>query len=347
MACLAGARDGECTLGDTVRVGIYGAGRFANRTHIPNLMKIEGAEVVAACDVDQSAVETTAQTFAIPSVYTDGQEMLAREKLDALYSVVPAFARTDVEAAAARQGVHLFSEKPQATRMPVALEIDRAIREAGVLSTVGFRERYRPLFQEARRLLADRDIINVDFASPGGRATAVPPEERTSWWYDMDKAGGSAFDWGVHAVDYTRFMTGLDVSHAQAFYCERPEYCTPLSSSFNFRLSNGGTMAMRFHASGGKSSGERAWFTIDYDGGRLEIFHYDRIEVDGETVFKGEAHDPWFEQDRRFVDAVRAGSGNALLNDYHDGLYSLAPVLAGWDSARDDGRCVTVADYLA
>ena len=42
------------------------------------------------------------------------------------------------------------------------------IREAGVLSTVGFRERYRPIFQQARRLLLDKEIVHVQFHSFGG-----------------------------------------------------------------------------------------------------------------------------------------------------------------------------------
>jgi hypothetical protein len=56
-------------------------------------------------------------------------------------------------------------------------------------------------------------------------------------------------------------------------------------------------------------------------------------------------YDPWYEQVRRFVEAVRrakdgttggtdGSSGDTLLNDYADGLLSLGPVLAGWESAR-------------
>jgi predicted dehydrogenase len=32
----------------------------------------------------------------------------------------------------------------------------------------------------------------------------------------MARAGGPMFDWGCHAVDYSRFITGLDVVAAQA-----------------------------------------------------------------------------------------------------------------------------------
>ena len=33
-----------------IRIGIYGCGSWANRTHIPNLLKLDGVEIVAVCD---------------------------------------------------------------------------------------------------------------------------------------------------------------------------------------------------------------------------------------------------------------------------------------------------------
>ena len=149
----------------TVRVGIYGTGRFANQTHLPNLSRLPHVELVAASDPNTAALADTAAAYSIPLTYQDPHQMLAEAELDALYSIVPAFARTDVEAAAAASGIHLFSEKPQSTRMEVARRIAAAVNEGGVLSTVCFRERYRPLFQEAQRLLADKAITKFEKAA--------------------------------------------------------------------------------------------------------------------------------------------------------------------------------------
>jgi predicted dehydrogenase len=329
-----------------VRVGVYGTGSWANRTHIPNLLKLDGVEIVAVCDVNTETLAATAEKFAIPRTYQDGHDMLAQEELDALYSVVPAFARTDVEAAAAAKGIHLFSEKPQSTTMAVARRIDAAVQQSGVLSTVCFRERYRPIFQEARRLLEDKKVAHIRFQSTGGLPeTQVPPGQEDNWNYQMDKAGGSAFDWGVHAVDYSRFMSGLNVTRAQAFYHHPEPYNKPLSCSFNFCLTNGATMTMSFLSSTPVSP-EEPYFLIYFEGGYLAIHRYDHIEVNGEKVYQAEQFDPWFEQDRIFIEAVRSGDGGAILNDYHDGLSSLAPVLAGWESARRGGDCLDVAAFM-
>jgi hypothetical protein len=89
------------------------------------------------------------------------------------------------------------------------------------------------------------------------------------------------------------------------------------------------------------------WFTVFHEGGYLAIFGYVRIEENGEVVYEADEFDPWFEQDRVFVDAVRSGDGSALLNDYADGLKSLAPVLAGWSSSARGGRPVDVDAFAA
>ena len=132
--------------------------------------------------------------------------------------------------------------------------MDEAVSKAGVLSTVCFRERYRPIFQEARRLLEKERVVHVRFTSPSGLPTSPPDDAADSWHYQMDKAGGRAFDWGVHAVAYTRFMTGLDVVKAQAFYHDPDRYITPLSSSFNLCLSNGATATLARTRKGRMSS---------------------------------------------------------------------------------------------
>ena len=329
-----------------IRVAIYGCGRFANRVHIPNLLKLDSVEIVAICDVNPQALKSTAEAFNISRTYQDGHQMLDSEKIDVLYSVVPAYARTDVEATAAAKGIHIFSEKPQALTMKVANTIDNAIHESGVISTVGFRERYRPIFQEARKFLEDKEIVHARFQRIGGLPSPPPEERKDSWWIQMDKSGSAALDWGVHATDYIRFMTNLNIVRAQAFYCQRPSYHVPISCSFNYCFSNGATMTMVFiSAAPGGLRGE-PWFTIFYEGGCLSIHRYDGIEVNGEKTYQAAESNPWFEQDRIFIEAVRTGNTSALLNDYHDGLFSLAPVLAGWESARRNGECIDLQAFM-
>ncbi len=331
-----------------VRVAFYGCGNFAKRTRIPNLLQQDAVNIVAVCDSNVKTATETAQIFDVPKAYHNenggAHEMLDTEDFDVLYSIVPAYVRTDVEVIAAEKGIHIFSEKPQAITMQVANRIERAIRKAGVLSTVGFRERYRPIFQKAREFLSDKKMVHVRFQSYGGLPAAASSEPK-SWWADMEKSGGRALDWGVHATDYIRFMTGLNVARVQAFYCERTEYAAPLSCSFHYCFENGGTMTLNF-ISAGQSPKDEPWFTIFFEGGYLAIYKYDRIVVNSDIYYQAEAFDPWLEQDRTFVRAVQTRDVSLLQSDYHDGLFSLAPILAGWESARRNGECIDLESFM-
>ncbi len=328
-----------------VRVAVYGTGRFAQATHLPNLSRIDGVEIVALCDINEEAVREAAAQFGVARTYTDAHAMLEAEDLDALWSIVPAFARTDVEIAAAERGIQLFSEKPQAMDMALAKRIDAAVRKGGVISTVGFRERYRPIFQEARRLLQDKRVVHVRFQqiAQSAKPTAT---NRADWSLQMKKGGVRFFDWGVHATDYTRFMTGQDVIKSQAFLYHPEEYHTPLSSSFHYQLSAGATATLTFIECDPAGPGEEPYFKIYFDGGRLAVFGYERVEVNDEVVYEADPFDPWLAQDQAFVEAVRSNDQGLLQSDYHDGLRSLAPILASWASTRQDGVCMDVEKFI-
>ena len=331
-----------------VCVAFYGCGNFAKKTRIPNLLQLNSVKIIAVCDSNMETVQDAAKQFDIPHIYhTDNggaHEMMNKHDFDVLYSIVPAYVRTDIEATAAKNGIHIFSEKPQAIKMQVANRIDKAIQQAGVISTVGFRERYRPIFQKAREFLMEKKIVHVRFVSYGGLPAKADSAPNT-WWADMSKSGGRALDWGVHATDYSRFMTGLNVAKAQAFYCERSSYNTPLSCIFNYYLNNGATMTLNFISTGGSPKDE-PWFTVFFEGGCLTIYRYDRIEVNGELFYQADEFDPWLEQDKTFIRAVQTGDSSILQSDYHDGLFSLAPILAGWESSQHNGECIDLDTFM-
>jgi len=141
-------------------------------------------------------------------------------------------------------------------------------------------------------------------------------------------------------------MTGREVVQAQSFYCRRRSHAKPLSWAFNYSLDNGATMNMTFISFDVAAMKKEPYFAIIYDGGSLALYDYERIEVNGETVYRGQDFDPWLEQSRIFIEAVRSGDAGGLLNDYHDGLFSLAPILAGWESARREGERIDVRSFM-
>ena len=335
----------EATAGRTVRVGIYGAGGHCVNQHLPNLKSFDGVEIVAVSDIDEDRARSVAADFAIPAYYADGLQMVESETLDAIWSLVPARARPRVEIAAAERGIHLFCDKPQALEMKAAMDIDQALQESGALGTVCFRERYRPLWQEAKRLLEDKQIVHIRFQSVAP-LPATPPQAEMSDWDQNVENHATFLGWGTHAIDYCRFVSGLDIVRAQAFFCAPDRYHVPLSTAYTFAMSNGATMAMTFLQTSAAQPPNEPYFLFYYEGGYVALHEgYRGIEMNGEVVYDAEEFQPWRELDRAFVNAIRTGDGSSLLNDFHDGLNTLAPLLAGWESARRGGESIDVARY--
>ena len=329
----------------TVRIGMYGAGGHCVDQHLPNLKSFDRVEIVAVSDIDEDRARSVASEFNIPRYYADGLEMVESEALDAIWSLVPARARPRVEIAAAERGIHLFCDKPQALEMKAAIDIDEALQRSGALGTVCFRERYRPLWQEARRLLQDKEVVHIRFQSVASLPSKQPDIEKPGW--DSIVENHAAFlGWGTHAIDYCRFASGLDMVRAQAFFCAPDRYHVPLSTAYNFALSNGATMTMTFLQTSVAQPPNEPYFLFYYEGGYVALHQgYSGIEMNGEVVYEAEEFQPWRELDRIFVNAIRTGDGSALLNDFHDGLNTLAPLLAGWESAQQGGVPIDVATY--
>lgn len=337
-------------MAEEIKVGFYGTGGIAKHTHIPILQDIPGVRVAAICDADDSILEEVGGTFAVAGEhrYKDGLEMVQKEDLDVLFSCVPAFVRTNVETTAAEKGVHIFSEKPQAIDLETALRIDRAIREAGVISTVGFRERHRPLFDEIKAFLADKAIIHAQVTMPR------PQSWSKAWLQDEDLSGGFLLEWGCHALDYSRYMMGRDVATAQMFTFRPEGSKESLSFSVNFQLDNGGTMHIsfvNFLADGPVSDGRRnvPLFTYFYLGGRVDVFREGgkvwSYAVNGDEV-RTEDFDPWEAHDRVFMEAVRTGDRSAIRNDYADGLKTIGPLLAARESVLGGGVPIDMDGFL-
>ena len=66
----------EPITGRNIRVGIYGTGSWANRTHIPHLLKLAGVEIVALCDVSEDARRSTSERFGIARVYAEAMKSI-------------------------------------------------------------------------------------------------------------------------------------------------------------------------------------------------------------------------------------------------------------------------------
>src|SRR5687768_3987100 len=180
-----------------VRIGLIGMGGIA-QAHVRKLAEIPEAEIVACCDVDEARARMAADSLTA-AVYTDGEKLIASERLDALYVCVPPTAHGDLEILAAQKDIHLFVEKPVNISLDAALRVSQAIGDSGVMSQTGYVLRYLPVFIRAHEFLKDKDVGTAHVFRWNGLVGAP-------WWRRYEESGGQLVEMTTHQVDLLRWM---------------------------------------------------------------------------------------------------------------------------------------------
>lgn len=310
-----------------INVGFVGAGGRA-RSHMRVLSRIEDVDIVALCDIKEDTAQSAASEFG-GAVYTDYREMLDKEDLTAMYVVVPTFAHYDAEILAAQQGVHMLLEKPVVPTMEKGLEILEAVQNSGVLTSVGYQQRYTGGAKQGREFLRDKDVAMALAYRWGG----LPG---TPWWRVMAQSGGQLVEQTTHQVDLLRYLVG-EVAEVHAYYATRAlndveNLDIPDVYALSLQFENGavGTLSSTcVLRNGGGSNG-------------IDVMMRDMratVGANGVTVFPSGAAEvgemPESEDiDEVFMDAIRSGDGSGILSDFEDGLRSLDISLAANKSAE-------------
>ncbi|WP_339324429.1 Gfo/Idh/MocA family oxidoreductase [Paenibacillus sp. FSL W8-0194] len=311
-----------------IRIGVVGAGIIAAE-HLKHIQRNEWAELAAVCDVAPAAAERAARQYG-GKAYDDFDEMLDREKLDALFICVPPFAHGNMEEKAAERGIHLLVEKPLGLRMDEVRRKAEALEQSGVITGSGYCLRYMESVQRAKRYLEGKEIAMVRAYRFGG----LPPNP---WWVDHAKSGGQLVEQTTHNVDLMLYLAGdvRKISADMGLLLSRdvPGITTPDAASVNMVFASGALGHIDtgfFPQPDGRSSLEMMGrnFRLTLEGSHLTI-----TEPDQTWVFKGRG-DFYQAQDDAFIQAVETGDRSLILAPYVEALRTLEVTLAANESAK-------------
>src|SRR5882724_4679242 len=95
-----------------IRVGVVGAGAIAQLAHLPVLSKMRGAQLVAVCDNDRNKARALADRFGVPDTFTDIEDLLEVEELDAVVIATPNHLHEPHVLSALASKRHVLCERP-------------------------------------------------------------------------------------------------------------------------------------------------------------------------------------------------------------------------------------------
>lgn len=187
-----------------LKLGIIGCGGIANGKHLPALKKIQEVEMVAFCDIIAERAEKAAREYGTKDarVYTDYQEMLAKEKLNVVHVLTPNISHAPISIAAMEAGCDVMCEKPMAKTYEMAKQMLEARDRTGRKLTIGYQNRFRQDSLFLKRACENGDLGEIYYAKAHAlRRRAVP-----TWGVFLDEeaqGGGPLIDIGTHALDLT------------------------------------------------------------------------------------------------------------------------------------------------
>jgi predicted dehydrogenase len=202
-----------------LRVGIVGFG-FMGQTHYKCWKKVEGAQVVAICDVNPNIEEDTkravgnigdgqeAVDFGSLQVYADFEKMLANEKLDAVSITLPTYLHPDCSIKALSAGVNVMCEKPMALTARACEGMIAEAKRSGKVLQIGHCVRFWPEYAKAKEIIDSGEYGKV-IAGMFQRLGAAPTWSIDNWFLDEKRSGGMTLDRHIHDTDYVQYLVGM------------------------------------------------------------------------------------------------------------------------------------------
>lgn len=116
----------------TVKWGFIGCGEVTEKKSGPAFAMIEDSQVVAVMSRNKEKAESYAKRHNIPRWYTDVQQLIGDEDVNAVYIATPPSSHATFAIMAMKAGKPVYIEKPMAASYEDCARINRISQETGV-----------------------------------------------------------------------------------------------------------------------------------------------------------------------------------------------------------------------
>ncbi|HEV2880348.1 MAG TPA: bi-domain-containing oxidoreductase [Pyrinomonadaceae bacterium] len=232
-----------------VRVGMIGAGSYAQKFLLPNL-KANGAAFHAIATASGISARGIGEKYDFARVLASAEDVIA----DAAANLVVIATRHDSHATLARraleEGRHVFVEKPLALSDEELDDMLRAARASAGQLLVGYNRRFSPHARAcAESFAARREPLSILYRVNAGRIA------RTHWIQDPREGGGRIIGEVCHFIDLMHFLTGAVTTrvYAEAIAGRNEEAIDEDSVFITLRFSDGSNGQIAYLAEGDRA----------------------------------------------------------------------------------------------
>lgn len=190
---------------EVINCSVLGLGRLGY-WHAENLAsKIKGAKLVSVIDPLEGRAEQVARELGVQKWSQNPNDAFEDDSIDAVIIVTPTSTHAEMIKLAAKNGKHVFTEKPLTQTLEEADEVLKAVRTQNITCQVGFMRRFDPAYAEAKKRIDAGDIGKPLYFKGVSRDGNVPHEEF------IKHSGGIFLDVAIHDFDIARYLMNQEV----------------------------------------------------------------------------------------------------------------------------------------
>ena len=225
-----------------IRLAVVGAGAIAQLAHLPAISRAKGVQLVALCDNDRAKARSLADRFDIPDVFTDIEELLETDELDAVVVATPNHLHEPHVLAALAAKLHVLCERPLALTSRGVERILSAAQRADRKVVVANNHRFRTDVQALDRFLRGGELGQLTAFRAGSYQLKRAHE---AWRTRRAEAGGGVFmEHGIPLLDLALWLADHPEPTRVTAHMERARGATAVEEAMLVHLECGAHLSI-------------------------------------------------------------------------------------------------------
>ena len=190
-----------------VRIAMVGLGKMG-LSHLAIVRAHPQVQLVAGCDSMTYLTDILTKHTGL-KCYSDFDQMLAGEELDALLVATPSKVHASMVEKALQRGLHVFCEKPFVLDVADGERLVALAEAKQLVTQVGYHYRFVGAFKEAARVVRSGALGTLHNVRAEAYGPVVLRPKGGTWRSNKAEGGGALYDYACHALDLVNFIAGV------------------------------------------------------------------------------------------------------------------------------------------
>lgn len=322
---------------DTVKLGVLGAGLYANATLLPVIKHHKDFELVGIASSGGLHAQHSGKKFGFQYATSSEDEIINDPQINTVAILTRHDSHAELVIKALKAGKHVFVEKPLAITPEQLKKIKKQLSVTNRQLLVGFNRRFSPLAKSLSNFLAKRnEPLHAHYRVNAGY---IPLNH---WTQDENIGGGRIIGEACHFIDLITYLVGEPPVSAAARALPGQGKYKEDNVSMTFTFPDGSIGVVDYLANGDKSFPKER-LEVFCEGGIAILDDYVSLTTikDGAKKMQSGAQDKgWREEMSALADAIKNGGQPPIPYAHLIGVTKAT--FAAVESLRENGKNIAI-----